>query len=76
MKDKNVIVLYFEEQGHLKISEFKVTYQSSRSNLSCRLLFILNSYILQFDMIAFDLQWCLFVGPSSPRGGNETGTVG
>lgn len=33
MKDKNVIVLYFEEQGHLKISEFKVTYQSSRSNL-------------------------------------------
>lgn len=75
IKDKILIVVY-EGQGHLNVPESKVILQSQQQifhgdsySLHCRL------FCSHFDIV-FEVQWCLFVGPSSPLGGAETGTVG
>lgn len=84
IKDKNLIVVY-EGQGHLNVPESKVIwmYQSPKSfaNLKSKFFMVIpircivGSFVPHFDIV-FEVQWCLFVGPSSPLGGVETGTVG
>lgn len=58
-------------------------YQSPKSfaNLKSKFFMVIlihcivGSFVPHFDIV-FEVQWCLFVGPSSPLGGAETGTVG
>lgn len=88
IKDKDLMVVYEGQghlnvqeskvicQGHLNVPESKVILQSQQQifhgdsySLHCRL------FCSHFDIV-FEVQWCLFVGPSSPLDGVETGTVG